>query len=148
HSIRAAGVAFSNGYVTCPVCSPTRAGLLTGKYQQRFGHEFNPGPPAAANENFGLHLRETPLPLLLKKQGYATGMVGKWHLGYKKPLRPLDLGFGDFYGFLGGPPPSVDSNADPTNPIYRANEPIEETESPPAAFGREAVAYIDRHKAE
>src|SRR4051812_40216006 len=50
------GVRFTNGYASCPVCSPTRAGLLTGRYQQRFGHELNPGPRAA--ENFGLPLTE------------------------------------------------------------------------------------------
>src|SRR2546423_6976773 len=70
------GVRFTSGYVSCPVCSPTRAGLLTGRYQQRFGHEFNPGPAAPAN--FGLSSREIPLPQLLKGAGYSTGMVGKW----------------------------------------------------------------------
>src|SRR5438445_12234781 len=48
------GLRFTSGYVSCPVCSPTRAGLMTGRYQQRFGHEFNPGPPAQADKEFGL----------------------------------------------------------------------------------------------
>jgi hypothetical protein len=69
------GVRFTNGYVSCPVCSPTRAGLLTGRYQQRFGHEMNPGPPPAAG--FGLPLDQVVLPVVLKKAGYAHGDGGE-----------------------------------------------------------------------
>ena len=61
-SIARNGVRFTNGYVSCPVCSPTRAGLITGRYQQRFGHEFKPGPAGQASETFGLSLKETLLP--------------------------------------------------------------------------------------
>ena len=78
-SIAANGIRFTNGYVSGPYCSPTRAGLMTGRYQQRFGHEFNPGPNAP--ENFGLSQKETTLADRLKEAGYATGMFGKWHLG-------------------------------------------------------------------
>src|ERR1700733_2668050 len=70
------GVRFSNGYVSGPYCSPTRAGLLTGRYQQRFGHEFNPGPGGTDSENVGLPLTETTFADRLKSAGYATGIVG------------------------------------------------------------------------
>src|SRR5262245_35245239 len=73
------GVRCTNGYVSGPYCSPTRAGLLTGRYQQRFGHEFNPDGRRA--EPPGLPVTETTLADRLKGAGYATGLVGKWHLG-------------------------------------------------------------------
>src|SRR5687768_12570470 len=70
------GVRFTNGYVSCPICSPSRAGLLTGRYQQRFGHEFNPGP--AADENFGLPKDQTTIAEAMKKAGHVTTLIGKW----------------------------------------------------------------------
>src|SRR3954447_24387026 len=76
-ALAAGGVRCTNGYVSGPYCSPTRAGLLTGRYQQRFGHEFNPGE--ARSETNGLPLSEATLADRLKAAGYATGLVGKWH---------------------------------------------------------------------
>lgn len=93
------GVQFTQAYVTCPVCSPSRAGLLTGRYQQRFGHEFNPGPEGHAA---GL---PTTIPILsevLKPAGYRTIAVGKWHLGSESSKRPNQRGFDEFFGFLAG----------------------------------------------
>jgi arylsulfatase A-like enzyme len=147
-SIAEAGVCFASGYVTCPVCSPTRAGLITGRYQQRFGHEFNPGPASQADEQFGLPLDQVTLADRLKKLGYATGMVGKWHLGYRPEFRPLQRGFDEYFGFLGGAHSYVDSQIDPNNQIYRGNEPVKEEAYLTDAFGREAVAFVDRHKSE
>src|SRR5438067_4659803 len=70
------GVRFTSGYVSGPYCSPTRAGLMTGRYQEKFGHEFNPG-----GSDTGLPLTETTIADRLKTAGYKTGLVGKWHLG-------------------------------------------------------------------
>ncbi len=147
-SIAKGGICFPAGYVSCPVCSPTRAGLLTGRYQQRFGHEFNPGPAAQADSKFGLPLEELTLADRLKKLGYATGIVGKWHLGYQSPYRPMRRGFDDFFGFLGGAHSYVDSAADSNNRIWRGEQAVEETAYLTDAIGREAVAFVDRHKAE
>src|SRR5512145_867472 len=74
-ALAASGVKFTNGYVTGPYCSPTRAGLLSGRYQTRFGHEFNP-----SGGDQGLPLTETTLANRMKAAGYTTGLVGKWHL--------------------------------------------------------------------
>ncbi len=141
------GVRCTNGYVSCPVCSPTRAGLLTGRYQQRFGHEFNPGPALAADAEFGLSLKEVTLAERLKLLGYATGMVGKWHLGYKPEFHPTKRGFDEFFGFLGGAHPYLGERRD-GNPVLRGTTPVEEKEYLTDAFGREAVAFIEKHKSE
>ena len=90
------GIRFTNGYVSCPVCSPTRAGLMTGRYQQRFGHEFNPGGEGN-DPNFGLPLAEKTIAERLKSSGYVTGMFGKWHLGNTMEKRPPQRGFDEFY---------------------------------------------------
>src|SRR6187401_1036869 len=91
------GVRCTSGYVSGPYCSPTRAGLLTGRYQNRFGHEFNPGPQT--KEGVGLSLRETTLASLMRALGYRTGLVGKWHLGGDPRFHPLERGFEEFFGF-------------------------------------------------
>ena len=147
-SLAAHGVRCTSGYVSCPVCSPTRAGLLTGRYQQRFGHEFNPGPPVAAPVNFRLPLSEKTLADRLKALGYATGMVGKWHLGFKPDYHPLSRGFDEYFGFLGGAHSYVNAKADGTNPVMRGRETIDERDYLTDAFTREATAYISRHKHE
>lgn len=95
------GVRCASGYVTYPVCSPSRAGLLTGRYEQRFGHERNP-LYRPHDPNMGLPLTERTLADLLKPAGYTSGVVGKWHLGAYPTLRPLARGFDFFYGFWGG----------------------------------------------
>src|SRR5687767_8237660 len=96
-SIAANGVRFTNGYVSGPYCSPTRAGLLTGRYQTRFGHEFNGGGGAGAGA-FGLPLTETTIADRMKALGYATAAVGKWHLGGPPRFLPMQRGFDAFYG--------------------------------------------------
>lgn len=142
------GVRFTNGYVTCPVCSPTRAGLVTGRYQQRFGHEFNPGSGQPQPKNFGLPLSEKTIADYLKAAGYRTGIVGKWHLGNKPELFPTKRGFDEYFGFLGGAHPYVNLRADQPNPIYRGTQPVDEKEYLTDAFTREAVAFVDRHAKE
>lgn len=91
------GTRFTNGYVTGPYCSPTRAGLLTGRYQQRFGHEFNPG-----GGKQGMPTSEKTIADHLKAGGYKTALIGKWHLGSEPEFHPQQRGFDEFFGFLGG----------------------------------------------
>jgi arylsulfatase A-like enzyme len=99
-SIASSGVRFTHGYVTAPYCCPSRAGLMTGRYQTRFGHELNVIGKMNLDENVGLPLSERTLADYLKEAGYATGMVGKWHLGGTAKFHPQRRGFDSFFGFL------------------------------------------------
>jgi arylsulfatase A-like enzyme len=136
-ALAASGVRFTSGYVSGPYCSPTRAGMLTGRYQTRFGHEFN---PTGAN---GMPVTQTTLADHLKTAGYATGLVGKWHLGSQDAMQPQRRGFDDFFGFLGGAHSYFNVGG-----ILRGTEQVKEMDYATDAFGREAVAFIERHKSQ
>jgi arylsulfatase A-like enzyme len=99
--LAASGVRCTSGYVSYPVCSPSRAGFITGRYQQRFGHEFNPRWDPASQID-GLPLSEKTIADALRGAGYATAAIGKWHLGAHPQFHPNRRGFDEFYGFLGG----------------------------------------------
>ncbi len=142
------GTRFTSGYVSGPYCSPTRAGLMTGRYQQRFGHEFNPGPAEQAVDNFGLSLDEKTIGDRLKAAGYATGWFGKSHLGYKPEFHPLKRGFDEYLGFLGGSHSYLDAAGDKNNPILRGTTPVDNLAYTTEAFAHEAVNFIDKHKNE
>jgi len=100
-SIAENGVRFTNGYVTAPFCAASRAGLVTGRYQTRFGFEFNPIGPTNEDPGIGLPVSEKTLADRLRDEaGYATMAVGKWHLGGNAHHTPLRRGFDEFFGFL------------------------------------------------
>jgi len=147
-SIAQNGVRFTNAYVSCPVCSPTRAGILTGRYQERFGHEFNPGPLKVTDVDVGLPVSQVTVANVLKSAGYATGIVGKWHLGAAPHFQPQKRGFDEFFGFLDGSHSYLDLKASMPAPIFRGTEPVDEKEYLTDAFTREAVSFIERHKSE
>jgi len=144
-SVAKNGVRFTSGYVSGPYCSPTRAGFMTGRYQQRFGHEFNPGPAEAAVKNFGLPLRETTIGNRLKDAGYTTGWFGKSHLGYEPEFHPLKRGFDEFYGFLGGARSFFDAPAD-RSPMLRGTEPAGKFEYTTDALAAETASFVERNK--
>ena len=98
-SIAKNGLRCMQGYVAATYCSPSRAGLMTGKYPTRFGHEFN----AVARQS-GLSLQEITIADRLKKLGYATAAIGKWHLGDPTEYHPTKRGFDEFYGTLANTP--------------------------------------------
>lgn len=100
-SIANAGVKFTNAYVSYSVCGPSRAGFITGRYPQRFGFERNP-QYLPNDPNMGLPLSETTMAEALGKTGYRCGVVGKWHLGANQKHHPLNRGFHEFFGHLGG----------------------------------------------
>jgi len=98
-ALAADGVRFTQAYVTHPVCAPSRAAILTGRYQQRFGWEFN---PVGRDRTGGVARTETFIGDVMRTAGYRTGMVGKWHLGEAAGYQPLDRGFDEFFGVTAG----------------------------------------------
>lgn len=141
------GVRCTQGYVTAPQCAPSRCGLLTGRYQQRFGFEYN-------SRAGGIPPQETTIAEALKAAGYATGMIGKWSPGHEPMYHPLSQGFDEFFGFLGGMnfylhDTREERLSDPARPqggrVYRGTTVVDEREHLTDAFGREAVSFIERH---
>ncbi|WP_372894529.1 sulfatase-like hydrolase/transferase [Stieleria sp.] len=94
------GVRCTAGYVTSSYCSPSREGILTGRYQSRFGYDINPTGKRNLLPDAGLPTSETTFVKKLNEAGYRTGLVGKWHLGATPPRHPMQRGFDSFYGFL------------------------------------------------
>ena len=159
------GTRFTDGYVSCAVCSPSRVALLTGQYQHRFGHEFNSGTPEReAQINFGLPLGTRIIPQFLKPSGYRSMAIGKWHLGVRPGYHPIERGFDEFYGFLTGGNAFItkqtpngrvvgadgDGGKIPAKreaPIYRGEDQVEEDRYLTDAFADEAVKFIDRNRA-
>ena len=98
--LAADGVRCTSGYVTSSYCSPSRAGIFTGRYQSRFGYDMNPTGKRNLLPQAGLPQSETTFIRQLSDAGYRTGLVGKWHLGGIPSKHPTRRGFQDFYGFL------------------------------------------------
>lgn len=199
-ALAASGVKFTDGYVTAPICSPSRAGLLTGRYQQRFGHELQPGDRyprnvleytlakrLVLNGDWKLNERQRPYPSpdsmatqglpqaeitfadLAKTQGYATGVVGKWHLGHTAGFIPLERGFDYHYGFyqafslfspVDAPGIVVQRHTDATDKyiwengrigtgqIRRNSTVIDEPSYLTERFAEEAEGFIEKHRNE
>jgi arylsulfatase A-like enzyme len=99
-ALAASGVRFTNGYVTAPFCAASRAALMTGRYQTRFGFEFNPIGAKNVEPGIGLPVHEKTIADRLRDVGYATALIGKWHLGGTAPFHPQRRGFDEFFGFL------------------------------------------------
>jgi len=145
------GLRCTSAYVSHPYCSPSRAGLLTGRYQARFGHEHNPKYDPT-NHQEGLPLTEKLLPEFLKPAGYATGWIGKWHLGGAPEFLPENRGFQETFGFISGYHRYLDWIPNPTNeaclPIEQNGKPVDVKEHLTLAFGHHAADFIREHKNE
>lgn len=138
--IAAKGVRFTDAYSNGAVCTPTRAALLSGRYQHRFGCEDLSRP---------LPAQVVAFPQLLRNAGYVTGMIGKWHLGTTAGLTPLDRGFDSYFGFLGGGHfylPDAKQKGEYAAPIMRNREPTQEKRYLTDAFGEEAAAFVANQK--
>jgi arylsulfatase A-like enzyme len=158
--IAANGVKFTNGYVTYSVCGPSRAGLLTGRYEQRFGYERNP-QYRPHDPNMGLPKEENTLAESLKQVGYTSGIIGKWHQGADISNHPLNRGFDEFFGHLGGGHQYFPENltikdsysVDDESSSYRTwimknHEPVQTKKYLTDEFSEEAVRFVERHQKE
>lgn len=139
------GVIFTDAHVSATVCSPSRAGLLTGRYQQRFGHECNIPP-----HDLGMDTSEVSIASAMKLQGYQTAVFGKWHLGEKAQYHPNQRGFDEFYGFLEGgrsyfPHVMNDRPGDP-HEIQHNGKHVEFTGYLTDVLGDKTVEYIETQK--
>ncbi len=158
-ALAAAGIRFPHGYVSSPICSPSRAGLMTGLYQQRFGFEH-----VVSSQPHGLPADSVTLMDRLSDLGYTIGYVGKWHVGFNPGVnRPLDMGVQELFGLWGGGRSYWAGESIDTKVLRRGLQDVEAvwpTEGDPAdydpvqgryvtdAFGDEAVAFIDAHHAD
>ena len=157
-SIAQNGVRFTSGYATYPVCSPSRAGFITGRYPQRFGYERNPRFQPEHRVS-GLALTETTLADTLGKVGYHSGIIGKWHLGAHPDLHPLKRGFSEFFGHLGGgaryfpeeltlkeTSRAMDEAQSYRLWMMRNHAPVRTTQYLTDEFSDEAVQFVTRNK--
>jgi arylsulfatase A-like enzyme len=144
--IAANGVRFTSGYVSAPQCCPSRAGLITGRYQNRFGFERNFG--GTGPDTSGLPLSERTIGDYLKNAGYVTGIVGKWHLGVNEPNRPYNRGFDEAFWHPNGGVLFPNKESGFINNLWRGSERVQVRDYSTDAFGREAVEFIERHKSE
>ncbi len=144
------GAKCTDGYVTHPFCSPTRAGLLVGRYQQRFGHENNPKwlPDSLTD---GLPLSETTIAEVMRSNGYETGCIGKWHMGAHPQFHPNKRGFDHYFGALGGGHVYLDGlkgGVEYTIPMDRNGSPEPLKGYITTLFGNEASKFIKKERSQ
>jgi arylsulfatase A-like enzyme len=139
------GVRLTDAYANGAVCTPTRAALISGRYQQRVGLEWVLAD-SAGDRDRGLPATGTSLPVLLKTSGYATGLLGKWHLGWKAEFGPNAHGFDEFFGFLSGAHDYYTRPAGGPSDLYENTTPVEPTGYLTDDITRRAVSFITRHR--
>jgi arylsulfatase A-like enzyme len=160
--LAAEGVKFTDFYANAPVCTPTRCGFMTGRWQQRLGFEWAMGYTAQSQRRegdkwvnepdihgLGLPDGEPTIAMLLKQAGYATGAFGKWHLGYKPQYNPLRRGFDEYFGtLLGHSDYYTHSYFDGTYELRDGLEPVKVEGYLTDLLNRRAVEFIRKHAAE
>ena len=137
--LAAEGVRMTSGYVVAPLCSPSRAGFLTGRYHNRFGLVDN---RLGESKTGGMDLKEKTIADVLGSAGYATGLLGKWHegRGANGEFLPVKRGFQEFYGYYGAFGQYFPKK------MIRGEQEVAETEYCSDAYAREACAFIEKHK--
>ncbi len=149
--LAASGVRCTSGYSSHPYCSPMRAGMMTGKYQHRFGYERNIAYDPH-NKYMGLPVSEKTIASRMSKAGYKTGLLGKWHLGAARPFHPNHRGYDFFFGFLGGGHQYFD--VDLKRPLgegyfsalQRNGQPEGLSDYLTSVLSQEAVRFIEEHQ--
>jgi arylsulfatase A-like enzyme len=144
-AMAAGGIRFTDAYVSGAYCGPTRAGLMTGRYPQRFGQEFNIGQAMESHREAGLPLEERTLADHLKAAGYRTALFGKWHLGSAPRFHPLRRGFDEFFGFLTGAHGYLGVGAQ-TNAIYDGEQRATSMTYLTDTLAARAVEFIQRNR--
>lgn len=142
-ALAAQGVRATAGYSAAPMCTPSRAGLMTGRYPQRFGVENNAG---TTYPHYGLPLDETTIASALQSVGYMTGAIGKWHLGDDVQFHPNNRGFNYFYGF----PKGCCHSYFPIlkdQPLQRNGVVVPDPDYTTTGFGADAVSFISVNQA-
>jgi arylsulfatase A-like enzyme len=143
--LAAEGVRLTQCYAAAPVCTPTRAAFMTGRYQHRVGLEDVIASPRR-NDHLGLSPREPTLPRYLKDAGYATALVGKWHLGARPEFRPGRHGVDEFFGFLGGALDYYSHRGASGEPdLYENDAPVKVDGYLTDLVTARAVSFIERH---
>ncbi len=162
-ALAASGTICTQGYVTFAVCSPSRAGFISGRHGARMGYDTNADGDNRRSPIIGLPLSERTIGDAMKGAGYTTGIIGKWHLGTSSFLHPNERGFDEFYGFLRGghtywnwTPTSLENRQEVDNtqwgdysaPLMRQKkfEPGAEKRYLTDVLSDEAVSYVERNK--
>lgn len=145
-SLARTGIVCTDAHVSATVSGPSRAGILTGHYQQRFGYECNQGPGA----NVYLPVGEETIGSVLQRNGYRTACVGKWHQGDAECFHPNRRGFDYFYGFLSGGrsyfyrPSSHDKPGNRSNLLENGSQQHFGGRYLTDLFGEKAVGFLER----
>jgi arylsulfatase A-like enzyme len=147
--LAADGIKLTSYYSNGSVCSPTRAALMTGRYQQRSGcDEVVNADPRVPMHHVGIHDKEWTFAEAMKSAGYATAVFGKWHLGYKPEFNPLKHGFDEFNGFISG---NIDAHSHldrmGTRDWWQGTELKDEPGYHSDLITEHAIDFIDRNKA-
>ncbi len=139
------GVKFTQGYANSAVCSPTRTALITGRYQYRLAAGLEETINLQSPKNAGLPPGHPTLPSLLKKVGYATTLVGKWHLGFLPDFSPLKSGYDHFFGIWGGASDYFNHGPGSPAPLYEDELPIERHGYMTNLLGDRAVQTVEAY---
>lgn len=137
------GLKFTQGYANFASCSPTRTALITGRYQYRLAMGLEEPLLAQSPKGIGLPPSHPSLPSLLKKSGYATTLVGKWHLGFLPDFSPLKSGYDHFFGIWGGFADYFNHGPKSTFPLYEQEVPVERHGYMTNLLGDRAVQTIE-----